>query len=250
MRADLELIATWDGFRGRLRNPSRRDVACRLGGELAPAACPPVDPLQLLAEARAHPEARILRQPPGDALDLSADCAAELRAMPLEQAAREPLLHLSLFDLAELCGPGRALHALSEAVFRPFAALWRENGVRWEGEFWPILFLGGSRSATNYHIDPTPNVTLHLFGRKRFHSLKEPDRWCPPAVKDAYTQARRLAVRPPGLGAEEVLVHDLSAPGDLVWIPCLTPHWVDAGSFSGTLTFAFRGFRMCDEHAR
>jgi quercetin dioxygenase-like cupin family protein len=33
-----------------------------------------------------------------------------------------------------------------------------------------------------------------------------------------------------------------NAPGDLVWIPRLTPHWVEARSLSATLTFAFRGF--------
>jgi hypothetical protein len=183
--------------------------------------------------------------------------------MPLSEAAAEPFLHLSLFELDDLRRPGAVLHGLDAELLRPLEALWRERGVRrsqrdppqapllrrggvaWEGALWPILFIGGARSATNYHIDPTPNVTLHLFGAKRFHGLREPDRWCPEAVREAYLKEGRLATRPAGLCPEDALVHE-NAPGDLVWIPRLTPHWVDAGSLSATLTIAFREFRMVE----
>jgi len=243
MQSDIEKIDTWGGLRDRHGDPARGRVACGLEGEVFPFAWEPPDPLALLDEARRHPKVRILRQSPGDTFDPKADASEVIRALPLEKAAREPHLHLSIFDLSDLCQPGRVLHGLSEAVFKPFERLCAERGVRWEGGFWPILFIGGSASATNYHIDPTPNAIFHLFGEKRFHSLKEPDRWCPQEVKDAYLNDKKMAVRPPGVREEDCLIHD-NAPGDLVWIPQLSPHWVNAGSFSATVTFAFRQFRF------
>jgi hypothetical protein len=245
MRSELETITSWAAFRERLQDPVRSRLACRLDGELCPFPVTPPDPLALLEAARSHPKARILRQAPGAAFDPTGDCSRELRAMPLADAAREPLLHLSLFELDDLRCPGGALHGLDTELLRPLEALWRARGARWEGAFWPILFLGGGASATNYHIDPTPNITLHLFGAKRFHGLREPDGWCPEPVKRAYIEEGRLATRPEGLSPEDALVHE-NAPGDLVWIPRLTPHWVDAGSFSATVTIAFREFALVE----
>jgi hypothetical protein len=121
--------------------------------------------------------------------------------------------------------------------------LWRECGVRWEGDFWPILFIGGSRSATNYHFDPTPNALLHLFGAKRFHSVKTPERWRSQAEIDAYYREGIVPPRPADIPDEEILIHD-NAAGDLIWVPLHTPHWVNAGSLSATITFAFRQFRL------
>jgi hypothetical protein len=45
-----------------------------------------------------------------------------------------------------------------------------------------------------------------------------------------------------------VVSHD-NAPGDAVWIPMQEPHWVDAGTFSATLTFVINDLRWCDEPA-
>jgi hypothetical protein len=208
-----------------------------------------VDPLELLSQARDHPRTRILRLAPADRLELKGDCSQEVRGMKIEEAAEEPYLHLSLFDLSDLRQPGRVLHRFSEEVIEPMERLWRESGVGWEGSFWPILFIGGSKSATNYHIDPTPNAIFHLFGAKRFHCLKEPDRWCPQSVKDAYLKEQVMPVRPAGVQEADCLVHD-NNPGDLVWTPLLTPHWVNAGSLSATITFAVRQFRFGDGPGR
>ena len=51
------------------------------------------------------------------------------------------------------------------------------------------------------------------------------------------------AVRPEGIGDDDCVSHD-NAPGDLVWIPVHTPHWVNAGSFSATITFAFKNLEV------
>jgi hypothetical protein len=245
MPSKLDLITTWDAFRHRMLDPLRSRVACRLGGELLPSRWTLVDPMELLSQAREEPKARILRQAPADRLDLRGDCSQDVRAMSLQEAAEEPYLHLSLFDLSGLRQPGRVLHRFSEEVIQPLEQLWRESGVRWEGSFWPILFIGGSRSATNYHIDPTPNAIFHLFGAKRFYCLKQPDQWCPQSVKDAYLQEQAMAVRPEAIQEADCLVHD-NSPGDVVWTPLLSPHWVNAGSLSATITFAFRDFRLLD----
>src|SRR6185295_5177756 len=106
--------------------------------------------------------------------------AERVRSLPIEEAAALPNLHISLFELEPLFAPGRSLERLNQEVIKPMATRWHAEGIRCE-RFWPVLFITGRASATNYHIDPMPTLPLNLFGRKRFFGLKEPERWCPPA---------------------------------------------------------------------
>lgn len=243
---DLKTVTQWEPFLTRHSNPDAAEAACLLGGDLFPFTWNPPEPLELLAQALSDPQARILRATPGARFDPQADIAEAIRALPLEKAAEEPHLHVTLFNVNRLCEPGCALHRLREEVFIPFQTLWQANGVRWSGEFWPILFISGPAAVTNYHIDPTPNGVFHLFGKKRFHSLKRPSEWCSQEVRDAYLKEGQMAIRPDGITDEDCLIHD-NAPGDLIWVPTLTPHWVDAGSLSATITFAFRDFELSQE---
>ncbi len=240
---DLKRVTQWEPFRLRRSHPDEAETACLLGGDLFPFDWYPPEPLALLAQALADPQARILRATPGNQFDPQADVSETIRALPLEKAAEEPHLHVTLFNLTRLCEPGCVLHPLREEVFIPFQTLWQAHGVRWSGDFWPILFISGHAAATNYHIDPTPNGVFHLFGKKQFHSLKRPSVWCPQPVKDAYLKEGQMATRPSGITDEDCLVHH-NKPGDLVWVPQLTPHWVNAGSLSATITFAFRDFEL------
>jgi hypothetical protein len=238
MRNDLDVVSDWTTFHKRLKDPILSRIACRLRGELFPFSYSRVDPLLLLDQARQHPAARILNQRPAPRLDPGQVDAERIRALPVEEAARDPHLHISLFTLDKLRSPGGALDQFDREVFAPFERLWLEQGIRWEGCFKPVLFITGSESATNYHIDPMPTLPLNLFGKKRFHGLKRPDLWCPQPIKDHVLKTGEWPVKPAEIRDEDCLVHD-NAEGDLVWIPVHTPHWVDAGSFSATITFTF-----------
>jgi hypothetical protein len=237
MEAPIDLVTDWASFHKRLQDPVLSRVSCRLGGELFPYHVPPIDPLALLDDARKHPQSRILSQKPGVKLDDTAVDAERVRRISIEEAAALPNLHISLFDLVPLFEKGRSLARLNDEVIKPMEALWHGEGIRSE-KFWPVLFITGSASATNYHIDPMPTLPLNLFGRKQFFGLKDPERWCPPEMQKEILSSGKWPTKPGEITADDCVTHT-NAPGDLVWIPVGTPHWVDAGSFSATLTFTF-----------
>ncbi|MBI3830073.1 MAG: hypothetical protein HY291_11180 [Planctomycetes bacterium] len=244
MGSELDLVTDWSTLYNWERDPHRTRIARRISGELFPFEMPPLNSLDLLDQARRQPIARILHQRPGPRLDDKANAADRIRALPIEKAAEDPSLHLSLFDLKALTAPGAALHRFKREVFDPLESFWRERGVRWDA-FLPVLFITGSASATNYHFDPDTTLPLHLFGRKRFHALKRPDYWCPREERQAVLARGGWPVKPAGITDDEVLVHE-NKPGEIVWIPVHTPHWVDAGSFSATLTFALKNCRFAE----
>jgi hypothetical protein len=247
MQSQLDIVNSWDSFRERWHDPRRSLLPCRLDGELAPARYQPVDPLLLLDQARRHPQARILSARPGRQLIVDADASERIRSLPIDAVAADPHLHISLFDIALLTEPGGALHEYDRDIFAPFTAGWRERGFVYD-RVMPVLFITGSASATNYHFDPMPTLPWHLFGSKRFHGLKDPRRWCPMSVIDEVASSGQWPMRPDGIIPDDCLVHD-NAIGDLLWIPMHVPHWVDAGTFSATLTFTFPGLRMHGEPA-
>ncbi|MBA3708079.1 MAG: hypothetical protein H0W83_04550 [Planctomycetes bacterium] len=242
MRTDLRLVEDWTLFHKLQEDPAAEPVACRLSGELFPYQLPALDPLLLLDQARRHPLARILSQKPDRRIDVTATCGERVKSMPLAQVAEDPHLHLSLFAVEELRAPAGALHALEETVMAPMARAWHANRIRWEGPFTYVIFITGRASATNYHIDPMPTLPWNLFGAKRFHGLKDPLRWYP-ARAEAEATGGEFPLRPEGITEDDCVVHD-NRPGDLVWIPGQTPHWVDAGSFSATLTFILPKMRI------
>jgi hypothetical protein len=245
MGSSVDIVQDWATLYNWESDPGRRRIARRIGGELFPVQVPDVNPLDLLDQARRHPSARILHQKPGPQLDPKALAADVIRSLSIEKAAAEPHLHLSLFNLDSLSAPGGALHACKREVFDPIEALWHQRGLRWK-RFLPVLFITGSASATNYHIDPDATFPLHLFGQKRFHSLKRPDYWCPQAIKDEVRSTGRWPIKPSGISPDEVLVHE-NQPGEIIWIPVETPHWVDAGSFSATITFALSNLHLAEQ---
>ncbi|HYF51950.1 MAG TPA: cupin domain-containing protein [Planctomycetota bacterium] len=242
MAAAVELVTDWAVFHKRFEvDPSR--VACRLAGEIFPFHVPVIDRLRCLDEARRNTASRILSQKPDVKLDPTAVDAERVRRLPLEEAAALPNLHISLFDLADMVKPGGSLEQLNEEVLLPMEKLWHAEGMRWE-KFWPVIFITGSRSATNYHADPHATLPLNLFGRKRFWGLKDPERWLPGHELDQMQQKGIIwPTKPAKITSDDCVTHD-NAPGDIVYIPVRTPHWVDAGSFSATLTFALPGLRV------
>ncbi|MBN60504.1 MAG: hypothetical protein CME20_04015 [Gemmatimonadetes bacterium] len=227
----METIATFSEF-GRALNSK---VARRTVGEVFPCQFDPPDLSRVVDEARNHPKTRIAQGKRGDRLTQSlAEAEADFRALPLDEAVAAPI-HLSLFELGPLRERGGALAGVVEQVYLPLVDLWRERGISWQ-KVYPILFLSGPGCATNYHWDPSSVLIVQLYGRKRFHSLQDPLRWCPDGVAD---RGHDAMVRPETLADEDILTCELG-PGDAVWSPNRAPHWVDAYDETAfTLSIAF-----------
>jgi hypothetical protein len=227
----LDTIVDFDQFRAALAGPR----AFRVGGEVFPFTVPDPDLRQVVEQARSHPEARIAKGERGDRLALSlARADLDYRALPLAQAIQAPV-HLSVFELGPLRAPGGALAEVIDTVYLPLTQLWRQHGLRWQ-KVYPILFLSGPGCATNYHWDPSSVLIVQLSGRKRFHSLRDPRRWCP---EELLGRGHEAMVRPTGLSDEHVLAGELG-PGQAVWSPCRAPHWLDAYDETAfTLSIAF-----------
>ncbi|NKB68565.1 MAG: hypothetical protein GKR89_16000 [Candidatus Latescibacteria bacterium] len=215
----MQTVSTFDQFLPSLES----DVALVAKGEVFPFAVPPPDLAAVVDQARQHDKVRIASGRRSRVLhDCLEEPEADFRALPLEQAVEAPI-HMSIFDLGSMRQPGGALHDIIEQVYLPLVGHWRQAGLGWK-RVYPILFLSGPGCSTNYHWDPSSVLIVQLHGRKRFHSLKEPQRWCGEAV---LAQAHDGMVRPEALTPDDILTCELT-PGDAVWSPCRAPHWVDA----------------------
>ena len=197
----------------------------RLGGE-----CIPFDyafpPLESLVEAlRSDPEARILRGKKGDRAD-EKDISEEFRALPLEKAVAGPF-QMSHFNLSNFDGQGEILWGLREQVMTPWKSFLREAGFSWRRCF-PILFVSGPDSATNYHMDLSQVLAWQVYGIKTFNGFKNPSKWAP--LQDSVREDfRERMSRPREIEPEEILSFVME-PGQFLWNQLLTPHWVDAGN--------------------
>jgi hypothetical protein len=227
----VDHIETFDEFAAALSSP----VAHTVGGAVFPFPVPQPALARIVDESRRQPQARIAGGLRGDRINQTLEKSGDdFAAMPLEAATQAPV-HISLFDLGDLRLPGGALHQVVQEVYLPLAELWRTNSLVWQ-KVYPILFLSGPGCSTNYHWDPSSVLVIQLSGRKRFHSLRHPLKWCPADVAD---QGLDAMIKPSDLPTNEVLYCDLE-PGDAVWSPCRAPHWVDADDATAfSLSIAF-----------
>jgi len=227
---ETQPIITFATFRDVVPNL----VAHRVGGEVFPFTVPKTDLRQVVSQARAHPEARIGKGERADRFSATLrKPEVDFCSLPLEEAIKTPI-HLTVFQLGVMREKGGALADAILQVYLPVVHLWKEQGLSWQ-KVLPILFLSGPNCSTNYHCDPTGVLVVQLFGRKCYHSLKEPERWCPSEVQEANGEE----IRPANLKESDILSFEL-APGDAVWSPWHAPHWVNAYDETAyTLSIAF-----------
>jgi hypothetical protein len=213
-----QTLTTWDRFGHDWAGVHNFLMA----GELLPFAYdfPPL--VQLVDELRRHPEVAIHSGAKDRSLCLD-DYREQFRQRPVAELLTEPFslahYHLSVFD-----APGRCLHGFGERVLRPWQAALAAHGFTWD-RCYPIIFISGPESATNYHLDFSHVLAWQIYGTKRFCGLREPDRWCPREMRLTY-QPNRYG-RPPALADADALAYDMP-PGTALWNALLTPHWVES----------------------
>lgn len=200
----------WDGLHNFL-----------LAGECVPFAfdMPPVE--QVIDEIRRDPDARIVPGAKGDSLILT-DVAEDFRKIPIEKTV-DMQFQMSHFKLPNFYGPGQLFHGFKQQVMDPWRKALADAGFTWT-RCYPILFISGPGSATNYHMDRSHVIAWQRHGVKRFIGLKDPQRWAP--LEDRMLPGGKT-VRSANLTEDELLAYEM-APGDVLWNVLLTPHWVEA----------------------
>jgi hypothetical protein len=228
-------ISTWAEFRQAWAGVHNFLIA----GDVKPAAFafPPV--AQVVDELRRHPEAGIH---PGtkDRTLLMTDYSATFRALPLDRALAQPFslahFHLSVFDR-----PGGCLHGFGEQVLRPWQQALAAQGFTYD-RCYPILFISGPDSATNYHMDFSHVLAWQLHGTKRFCGLRDPDRWAPREFRLSYRAGS--FPRPDAIGEADTLAYTMP-PGAALWNALLTPHWVESvDGVAMSLNLSHGGLRL------
>ncbi len=196
-----------------------------MGGECIPFdyEFPAVE--SLVEAVRSDPEARILSGNKGDRAD-ELDISEQFFALPLEEALVAPF-QMSHFNLSSFYAPGEILWGFCEQVMTPWKNFLRGAGFSWRRCF-PILFVSGPDSATNYHMDLSQVLAWQVYGIKTFNGFINPSKWAPlgDSVREDF---RERMIRPQEIPPGEVLSFVMK-PGQFLWNQLLTPHWVGAGN--------------------
>lgn len=217
--SDHIVANNWDAFGQRWAGPRN----FLLGGDCVPFTfkMPPLD--RVIAELSADDEANIGPGNVGRQLSRE-DYRSVFRSMPLEKAIEQPFslahYHLSKFDV-----PGRFLHGFGEQVLNRWKQALTDAGYTFD-RCYPIIFISGRNSATNYHMDFSHVLAWQIYGTKQFCGLLDPNRWAPRELRLNYKND--VIAKPQELTDADALCYTMR-PGDVLWNVLLTPHWVNAG---------------------
>lgn len=223
-----EFCDAWDGVHNFL-----------MTGECVPFSfkMPPIE--RVVQEVRDDPNARITSGLKGKTLDMG-DVAEQFRATPVEKALTGPF-GLAHFQLSVFDRPGGFLHGFEQQVLRPWQDALTKAGFTFE-RCYPIIFMSGPHSATNYHMDFSHVLAWQIYGNKRFCGLKAPGRWAPWRARVNYKPTE--FERPEELKEEDELCYAMP-PGSVLWNALLTPHWVEAGDDAAmSINLSHGGLRL------
>jgi hypothetical protein len=208
-----EFCDAWDG----VHNFLMADECVPFSFDMPPLA-------RVVSEMRDDPAARISPGIKGSKLLLE-DIAEQFRATPVEEALAKPF-GLAHFRLSVFDHPGGFLYGFQQQVLEPWEAALTKAGFTFD-RCYPIIFISGPQSATNYHMDFSHVLAWQIYGQKRFCGLKAPGRWAPWRVRVNYSSDS--FERPLELKEEDELCYNMP-PGSVLWNALLTPHWVEAGN--------------------
>jgi hypothetical protein len=179
---------------------------------------------RIVDELRHDEEASIGKGARSARLDLAQLPADEFRAIPIDQVMRSPFT-LAHFSLRRFDAPGKCLHGFGDKVMKRWETALAAHGFTWD-RCYPIIFISGKGSTTNYHMDFSHVFAWQVYGVKRFCGLVNPDQWANRDARVNYKPAN--FPRPTAIREEDSLCYDMR-PGDQLWNVLLTPHWVEAG---------------------
>ena len=213
-------VSTWDELQRAFGEP----INFLMTGECVPFAFdfPPVD--EVVDILRRDSDVRITQNTRGDKLDL-ADLVEHYRDIPLDDmlAGEFGVAH---FKLPSFYGAGQFLHGFEDRVMAPWRDALSAHGFTWE-RCYPIIFISGRNSATNYHMDYSHVIAWQIHGSKRFCGLVDPAAWTTSQQRVTYNPDS--FERPADLTDDDFLCYDMP-PGAVLWNALLTPHAVTAAA--------------------
>ena len=163
-------VSTWEELQRAFGEP----INFLMTGECVPFAFdfPPVD--EVVDILRRDSDVRITQSTRGDKLDV-ADLVEHYRDIPLDDmlAGEFGVAH---FKLPSFYGAGQFLHGFEDRVMAPWRDALSAQGFTWE-RCYPIMFISGRNSATNYHMDYSHVIAWQIHGSKRFCGLVDPAAW-------------------------------------------------------------------------
>lgn len=195
--------------------------------------------IEIVEEVRGDPYARAYIGAKGKSM--SVDNTIEyFRKLPIDDIMKSTftLAHskLSQFDRKD-----GFLFRFKEAVLEPWKNLLAAHNFTWD-RCYPIIFISGINSATNYHMDFSHVVAWQTHGHKLFCGLKDPERWAPKQTR--LTNRAGELIRPSELGSDDRLCYDMGE-GDVLWNRLLTPHMVEtADAPAMSINFSHGGLRL------
>jgi hypothetical protein len=204
-----EFREAWDGLTNFL-----------MEGECVPFAFDMPSIERVVDEVRRDPEARISSGRRDVTLDLS-DISTEFRALPIAEAMTASF-QIGHFKLQNFYGPGQLFHGFEEQVMEPWRQALAAAGFTWT-RCYPIIFISGANTITNYHLDYSHVLAWQRHGTKRFCGLKDPDRWTTLEQR----MHHRGIVKPDAITTADEFAYEMT-PGTVLWNAMLTPHWVEA----------------------
>ncbi len=128
------------------------------------------------------------------------------------------------FKLPNFYGAGQFLQSFEDSVMTPWRDALAAHGFTWE-RCYPIIFISGRSSATNYHMDYSHVIAWQIYGGKRFCGLVQPGTWTTKQQRVTYNS--ETFERPVDLADDDLLCYDM-VPGTVLWNALLTPHSVSA----------------------
>lgn len=179
---------------------------------------------QVIEELRNDDDANAGAGMKGRSLNTTPISLEEFRAIPIDKLM-EGQFSLAHFSLSRFDTPGKFLHGFGEKVYEPWKKKLAAAGFTWE-RCYPIIFISGKGSATNYHMDFSHVFAWQIYGEKRFCGVKKPDQWANKDTRLGYANERQP--KPQDIREEDSLCYDMR-PNDMLWNVLLTPHWVEAG---------------------
>lgn len=195
---------------------------------------------QIVDEVRADEGASIKSGRKSSKLELDQAAPDAFRQRPLAEVMESPFA-LAHFDIGRFDRKGGFLDGFGDQVLDRWETLLRENGYSWE-RCYPIIFISGRGSSTNYHMDFSHVLAWQIYGTKRFCGLVDPDRWADREARLTYEPGQ--FEKPTAIREEDSLCYDMR-PGDMLWNVLLTPHWVEAGDEAAmSINISMGGLRL------
>lgn len=199
---------------------------------------PPLE--KIVEEVRRDPASKFRSGVKQDAFDMT-DISDQAASMPIADLLRRPFVLAHFFVTPNLTGAGKIFAGLEEQWVEPWRATLKAHGFTW-AELFPILFVSGPNSASNYHMDASHQLAWQRYGTKHFHGLRDPDRW---TTHEERGKCQLVgSVKPATIKPDDTYTI-VQPPGTVLWNAITTPHWVETFDEPAlTLTLVHRGLRL------